>query len=381
MERCQRTRCMSSKATLIIPVLILLIAERKLDAQIVLRPLGGMVATSSQPPAVSRKPAGKAARSAAAAPTPAATATFSLGTMNALGLGTPASGITVTALSNGALYFFTIQVTVSGLPNADKASITGYVSANFTHPAAEVVENCPSSNNCNLAASYSAYSLSAASPSTVVPPPGIANNAPATIGFGIFVPDNDGANAFTGNDAATVTLNATDTTTGLSAGSATVLLSPETVQDAVQLTLSAAPGGLTVTSASDYSMNFGNVNGLGISPGAGLTTTAAAGGTIYSTPYLLNPAYGDFTSTTGTLKVYVSTNFAHPTVLIMEDAAAAGGPYNAISTNAGAQTVITTTAADRAAITRYLGLFVSQNNTAPFLGADSATLTYTLTVP
>jgi len=93
-------------------------------------------------------------------------------------------------------------------------------------------------------------------------------------------------------------------------------------------------------------MAFGNVNGLGVGPGAGLTTVAAAGGVIYSTPYLLNPAYGDFTSTT-----------------------------------AATPTVITTTAADRSSITRYLGLFVGLNTAAPFIGTDSATLTYTMTVP
>jgi len=382
IEKCLKACFMCAKATLIIPVLTLLIVGRKLDAQIVLRPLGGVAAISSQPSVPSRRGAGKGSRAAApAAPAAAPTATFSFGTVNALGLGTPANGITVSALSNGALYFFAVQVTINGLPNGDKADITGFISTNFTHSTAEVMENCPSNNNCNLAASYSAYSLNAASPSMVVPPPGVPNGTAATIGFGVFVPDNDGANAFTGNDTATVTLNATDTTTGLSAGTATVLFTPQTVQDAVQLTLSTAPAGLTVTAASDYSMNFGNVNGLGIGPAAGLTTVAVAGGMIYSTPYLLNPAYGDFTSTTGTIKVYVSTNFAHTTVLTMEDAAASGGPYNAISTNAGAQTAITTTAADRAAITRYLGMFVSRNTVAPFLGADNATLTYTLTVP
>ena len=373
---------MSAKVALIIPVLTLLLASGKLDAQIVLRPLGGVTVISSQPPPMMNgRSINKKFRPAANPPAPEATATFSLGTMNALGLGTPAAGITATALTNGAIYFFSVQVTLTGVPNGDRADVTGYVSANFTHATAEVMENCPSNDNCALAASYSAYSLNAAAPSVVVPPPGIVNNATVTIGFGVFVPDNDGANAFSGDDAATVTLNAFDTTTGLNVGTATVLFSPETVQEAVQLVLSTAPGGLTVTPATDYSMNFGNVNGLGIGPATGLTTVAAGGGTVYSTPYLVTPAYGDFTSTTGTIKVYVSTNFAHPTVLIMEDAAAAAGPYNAISTTAASQTVMTTTASDRASITRYLGLFVSKDNAAPFLGTDNATLTYTLTVP
>jgi hypothetical protein len=124
------------------------------------------------------------------------------------------------------------------------------------------------------------------------------------------------------------------------------------------------------------------VNGLGI--GATIPTVAAAGGIIYSTPYYLNTAFTDFTSTSATIKVCVSSNFGHPTVLQLDDAAAATGPYNAISTNcAGAgPTQITTLAADRGQITSYLGLFVALNNGAsPFLGTDTATLTYTMTVP
>jgi hypothetical protein len=129
-------------------------------------------------------------------------------------------------------------------------------------------------------------------------------------------------------------------------------------------------------------MNFGNVNGLGFGPGAGLTTVAAAGGVVYSTPYLLQPVFTDFTSTTATIKVFVSTNFAHPAALVARDAAASAGPYNNIGTTAGTATQITNTAANRSSITRFLGLFVSNvNGAASFRGNDNATLTFTLTVP
>jgi hypothetical protein len=129
-------------------------------------------------------------------------------------------------------------------------------------------------------------------------------------------------------------------------------------------------------------MNFGNVNGLGFGPGAGLTTVAAAGGVVYSTPYVLQPAFTDFTSTTATIRAFVSTTFAHPTILILRDAAAGAGPYNNIGTTAGTATQITNTAASRSSITRFLGLFVSNANGATsFRGSDSATLTFTLTVP
>jgi hypothetical protein len=154
------------------------------------------------------------------------------------------------------------------------------------------------------------------------------------------------------------------------------------VQNAVRLTLGTAAGGLTVAPSADFSMNFGNVNGLGFGPGAGLTTVAAPGGVIYSTPYLLQPAFGDFTSTTATIKTFVSTNFAHPAILVLRDAASSPGPYTNIGTTAGTATQITNAAADRSSITRFLGLFVSNANGATaFTGSDSATLTFTLTVP
>jgi hypothetical protein len=129
-------------------------------------------------------------------------------------------------------------------------------------------------------------------------------------------------------------------------------------------------------------MNFGNVNGLGIGPGTGLSTVSATGGIIYSTPYLINPVFTNFASTTGSVSVYVSTNFAHPTILKANDAASSGGPYTVMSTTQAIPTSITRSAADRSSITRYLGLFVSNiNGATAFTGTDNATLTFTLTVP
>jgi hypothetical protein len=306
------------------------------------------------------------------------------GNINALGLGTPNTGLTVAQLTNGALYFSEFGVTFAGLPNGHKASLTAYVSTNFAHPAAQVVENCPSTATCTSSGGYSAFSTSAGAPSNVIASPGMGN-ATAIVGIGVFLPDNDGATAFTGADtSAVVTYTMTDLNTNHVLGTVTWTFNgtpSQTVQDALQLTLGTATGGLTVTTAADYSINFGNVNGLGISPGAGLATTTVATGTVYSTPYLLNVAFTDFTSTTATIKAYVSTNFAHPTTLALEDATASGGPFTAISTTAGTPTVLTTTAADRSSNTRYLGLLVNKQPATAFVGTDNATLTYTLTVP
>jgi hypothetical protein len=306
------------------------------------------------------------------------------GAMNALGIGTPGTGVTVIPLSNGALYLTHYQITISGLPNPHLGAVTAFVNSNFTHPAALIMQSCPSSSACNASGNFSAMSLLAGAPTTVIAAPGIDNQT-VTVGLGIFVPDNNGAASFTGVDTARITLTATDTTNNKNFATAEIRLDTpvgETVQSAVRLTLATATGGLTVAPGADFSMNFGNVNGLGFGPGAGLTTVAAAGGVVYSTPYVLQPAFSAFRSTTATIKTFVSTTFAHPTILILRDAAASAGPYNNIGTTAGTATQITNTAADRSSVTRFLGLFVSNTNGATtFRGSDSATLTFTMTVP
>jgi hypothetical protein len=195
------------------------------------------------------------------------------------------------------------------------------------------------------------------------------------------MPDNDGATAFTGTDQVYITFNLVNMTTNKVITSATQILALQNVivQDAVQLTLTQATNGVTITTASDYSLAFGNVNGLGVNPTSPLTATKVAGGALYATPYVLNPAFTDFTSTTGSLLLYVSKNFAHPTALTLQSATLAAGPYTTISTSSATPTSITTSATDRSAPIEYLGLLVS--NTSTFTGADSATLTFTLTVP
>ena len=306
------------------------------------------------------------------------------GTMNALGIGTPGAGVTVIPLTNGALYLTHYQITISGLPNPHRGAVAAFVNSNFTHPAALIMQSCPSSSACNASGNFSAISLLAGAPTTVVAAPGISDQT-VTVGLGIFVPDNNGPSSFTGVDTARITLTATDTTNNKNFATAEIRLDTpvgETIQSAVRLTLGTATGGLTISPGTDFSMDFGSVNGLGFSPKAGLTTVAAAGGVVYSTPYLLQPAFGAFRSTTATIKTFVSSPFAHPTILILRDAAVSGGPYNNIGTTAGTATQITNTAADRSSITRFLGLFVSNTNGASaFQGSDSATLTFTMTVP
>lgn len=309
----------------------------------------------------------------------------SFGTVNGLGIApaSPTAGVTIVALTNGALYYTTYQLEVTGgLPAGHQANITGYVSTNFANPLALIVQSCPSTQACNSSGSFSSLPLTSGGAVDVVPLPGIAKNTLVTAGLAIFVPDNDGAAAFTGNDSAVVTLTAFDAGTQIDQRTLSLNFPTETLETAVRLTLNSDPAGLTVSPAADYLMAFGNVNGLGIGAGSGLTPVARAGGIIYSTPYLVEPAFTDFASTTATVNVYVSTDFANPLILQLFDASAGAGPYNAISKSSGAPTQITNSYSNRSINSRYLGLFVSNlNGPTAFTGTDQATLTYTLTVP
>jgi hypothetical protein len=240
----------------------------------------------------------------------------------------------------------------------------------FSHSAILTVYSCLS--GCGASGNWSAMSTSPSARTTIVPV--APNPGTVTAWVGILVSNANGASAFTGSDSASVKFR-------LGSATATLTLSAF-MQQAVRLLLSTAPGGLTISAGSDYYIDFGNVNGIGINPGAGLTVASVSGGTLYRTPMLLTPSFSSFSGTTATLKVYVSSDFAYPSILELRDSVTSGGTYNAISKNSGSQTSITTTASSTANVTRYLGLFVANTNGgSAFTGADTATLTYTLTAP
>jgi hypothetical protein len=304
----------------------------------------------------------------------------SFGALDAFGAGTPAAGVTAIPVANGMLFYSPINFVMGNLLGHHSGVIKAYVSSNFTHPTAMILQGCASNATCTASGSYANISTNAGAPTTIVP--NMPENSTATASIAIVVPDNNGAGAFSGTDAATITFVGSDAQNGQALNTVTLSLNPQSLVTAIQLTLSTAIGGAAINAASDYSIDFGNVNGMGVGPAAGLTVVPVGGGVIYGTPYTLTPAFSNFTSTTGTIKVAVSTNFAHSSVLSMSAASALAGPYSAISTSVGSPTVITGTATSRTALTHYLGLLVTTiNGASAFNGADSATLTYTLTVP
>jgi hypothetical protein len=194
----------------------------------------------------------------------------------------------------------------------------------------------------------------------------------------VFVSSTNGINGYSGADSVNITFTVTDSKNGKTGTSVFTLNVIE--QTAVEMALATATGGLSVSPASDFTMNFQNVNGLGINPAVGLTATSVSGGYVYDTPYTITPIFSGFTATTtGTIMVQLQTAFGSPTMIYLADSPSSGGPYSAITTTA--QT-ITAAAGSNTGVTRHLGLFVSNaNGTGAFTGNDSSTLTYTLTVP
>lgn len=305
--------------------------------------------------------------------------TMSVGNVNGLGVGTATTGISLvsTGVVGGVLYTspYDLNVTLSGSEKNSNVNITAQVTTNFLHPTILVAKNCQP-GACSSGGSFT--TIPTAGSINVIPQTFVGTTQTFAPHIAIFVSNANGT-AYTGADLVTITFTANN---GASTATATLAMTVS-VQNAVQLTLSTASGGLTISPASDYSANFGNVNALGVgNASAGLTKIAAANGTIYSTPYLIQPSFSDFASSTGSVKMFVSTNFANTTVLELDDASSccAAGSFAALPT-ASPGTQISGLSSG-SSITRYLGLRVKKANGAGGLnGADTATVTYTLTVP
>ncbi len=315
-----------------------------------------------------------------------ATFTGGFGPVNGLGVGTPGAGISVTTtgVTGGVLYTTPYNLVVSGTPVILPVVVRAYISANFTHPTVLQVESCPVQGACSVASGFAVMPTASAAEIDVVS--GVLTGT-SSASLGLFVSNVNGGAAFTGNDTAEITFH-TYTNLGplglfLSDTTILKLNTPVvTVQTAIRLQLATAPGGATISAGSGYALAAGNVNGLGINPPSGfrVVTSGVSGGVIYSTPYLINPTFSGFTTLTGSVKVYVSVNFAHPSTVQLRDSPD-NLVFSAISTNVGSQTNIAS-ASPTLTLTRYLGIFVSSANGAgTFRGADSAQLTYTLTVP
>ncbi|HEY6972440.1 MAG TPA: hypothetical protein VJA94_24740 [Candidatus Angelobacter sp.] len=170
------------------------------------------------------------------------------------------------------------------------------------------------------------------------------------------------------------------------------------VQKAVQLTLStgtvaAAHCAVAAGSGTDYSMNFGTVDGLGINAGncnKFSPTTPGSTNAVYWSDYQLTPVFSSQSVSTNTITAQVTTTFggvANGTsnlIIVRDTLNSSTLPVSAASfSNMGSASAdtIATNAANGTAITRYIGIAVTPANGASVLtGNQSATVTFTLTV-
>src|SRR5260221_9536832 len=128
----------------------------------------------------------------------------SFGTMNALGVGTPAAGVTVIPLNNGALYFTNYGLFVhGGLPAGHTGVVTAFASTNFAHPIALVLESCPSNSTCNSSGQYSSMSTNGEAQTSVNNPTRVIKDQPRTAGLASFFTTTTSSRAVARHHAAT----------------------------------------------------------------------------------------------------------------------------------------------------------------------------------
>lgn len=167
-----------------------------------------------------------------------------------------------------------------------------------------------------------------------------------------------------------------------------------TIQKAVRLTLSTGTAAVTHCAVvnnggnPDYTMNFGTVDALGINAGnCNLFGPANPGvdSAIYWSDYNLTPIFTGQSVTTNTITAQVTTNFTAANASIVRDSANSSTvPTSAAQFTAmgvASADTIATNATNGQALTRFIGVAIAPTNGAGTLtGAQSATVTFTLTV-
>jgi len=146
-----------------------------------------------------------------------------------------------------------------------------------------------------------------------------------------------------------------------------------TVVSAMRLDISKHASGVNVDgSAGAFSLSFGSVNSLGVSPAADVAAAVtegagAAGFTMYTTPIVLTPV---FSGMTGPASVALTIGSG------ANDAIAFEGDSAATVALAAARVVVPSSLSD-VPNTRYVGFKISKLET---VGVKTAVLVYTLTV-
>jgi len=167
-----------------------------------------------------------------------------------------------------------------------------------------------------------------------------------------------------------------------------------TIQKAVRLTLSTGTAAVTHCAVvnnggnPDYTMNFGTVDALGINVGnCNLfgPTVPGVDSAIYWSDYNLTPIFTGQSVSTNTITAQVTTNFTAANAAIVRDSANSStvptGAAQFTAMGVATADTIATNAANGTALTRFIGVAIAPTNGAGTLtGAQSATVTFTLTV-
>ncbi|MCU1309590.1 MAG: hypothetical protein JWO20_715 [Candidatus Angelobacter sp.] len=320
----------------------------------------------------------------------------SFGTLNGLGQGTPSGSITMIDANfngnTGALYTGSYGITVV-VPNGHTASVAAYITTNFNHL---VVFNCVAGAACTSSGNFNLLSTNAGAPTTVWAATPNAGGS-STASFGVSVSNANGALGFAGaENAATIHFVATDNSNAQTATADLVFDTPNsTIQDAVSIAF--AQGTTTVNGGaacvvgnsgalgSDANFSLGTVDGLGVSTPTcgGLTAAVATGATsaTYATSYKITPGFSGFNPlTTGATIVLTSAGFTNSSALTIKEGSSAAGMTTIPASGA---THSFSTLTSKSSIERFLGLTILNNNggaVARFAGADSALITFTMTV-
>lgn len=141
------------------------------------------------------------------------------------------------------------------------------------------------------------------------------------------------------------------------------------VQSSMKLNITNNGGVEFGGSDEAWTVNLGNVSGLGlVTPDAGVTAAAVTGGYNYSTAINVTPVYSGFGDATATVEV---TSTGTNEAIALEGTSTTG---TSLSPSAS---VVSATAATGVALPRIVGFFIAQNET---VGPKEATLTYTVTI-
>lgn len=157
----------------------------------------------------------------------------------------------------------------------------------------------------------------------------------------------------------------------------------------IQIDITTAPGGATVTGLTDaastgvFNLNFGNLNGLGIGVFTpGLTVQKFANGALYITPIRLTPKIDWNNRTPRPMSVSIVLDPIAGDTAGRTAAREGATSGTLIAPSTITPLVFTTTAADSVSITRYVGIFVSNANGALAVrGTLTARLIYRIFEP